>query len=289
MRRFLYLNNDSLYSYISQINDGLPTKVTKTNNSSEEKGKEIKADVNGKIDVDFKLLGKGFGANLDTDIGDVASKTILNQQTDLIEKIIYDEAFDKLQKHLTDNKFLKEDNINIGDFFEVSDEMFIVDLEYYKNIFSNYAVLDFIKTSEVENKYSVTSQSIVNTGNGSKAKYDKEKLKKEIEKQVNQEYEGVKKTINAILNIVPYNKFGIMNDYLIVLDDEYFRDKTKVVAYKYGGKMTMLGYMTNIVKNDIICDDSNVFRTFPTLINTFMLGFFNKSEIKIIHPIAIYY
>jgi hypothetical protein len=289
MRRFLYLNNDSLYSYISQINDGLPTKVTKTNNSSEEKGKKIKADVNGKIDVDFKLLGKGFGVNLDTDIGDVASKTILNQQTDLIEKIIYDEAFDKLQKHLTDNKLLKEDNINIGDFFEVSDEMFIVDLEYYKNIFSNYAVLDFIKTSEVENKYSVASQSIVNTGNGSKAKHDKEKLKKEIEKQVNQEYEGVKKTINAILNIVPYNKFGIMNDYLIVLDDEYFRDKTKVVAYKYGGKMTMLGYMTNIVKNDIICDDSNVFRTFPTLINTFMLGFFNKSEIKIIHPIAIYY
>jgi len=53
--------------------------------------------------------------------------------------------------------------------------------------------------------------------------------------------------------------------------------------------MTMLGYMTNIVKNDIICDDSNVFITFPTLINTFMLGFFNKSEIKIIHPIAIYY
>ena len=73
------------------------------------------------------------------------------------------------------------------------------------------------------------------------------------------------------------------------LEMVYFRDKTKVVAYKYGGKMTMLGYMTNIVKNDVICDDSNVFRTFPTLINTFMLGFFNKNEIKIIHPVAIYY
>ena len=289
MRRFLYLNNDSLYSYISQINDGLPTKVTKTNNSSEEKGKEIKADVNGKIDAEFKLLGKGFGVNLDADIGHVVSKTILNQQTDFMEKKIYDEAFDKLQQHLTDNGLLKEENINIGDFFEVSDEMFIVDLEYYKNIFSNDDVLSFIKTSEVENKYSVASQSIVSIGNGNKAEYKKDKLKKEIEKQVNQEYEGVKKIINAILNIVPYNKFGIMNDYLIVLDDEYFRDKTKVVAYKYGGKMTMLGYMTNIVKNDVICDDSNVFRTFPTLINTFMLGFFNKSEIKIIHPVAIYY
>lgn len=289
MRRFLYLNNDSLYSYISQINDGLPTKVTKTNNFSEEKDKEIKAGVNGKIDADFKFLGKGFGANLDADIGDVVSKKNLNQQTDLMEKTIYDEAFDKLQKHLTDNRLLKEDNINIGDFFEVSDEMFIVDLEYYKNIFSNDDVLDFIKTSEVENKYSVASQSIVSTGNGNETEYDKENLKKEIEKQVNQEYEGVKKIINAILNIVPYNKFGIMNDYLIVLDDEYFRDKTKVVAYKYGGKMTMLGYMTNIVKTNVICDDSNVFSTFPTLINTFMLYFFNKSEIKIIHPVAIYY
>ena len=95
--------------------------------------------------------------------------------------------------------------------------------------------------------------------------------------------------IKAILNIVPYNKFGIMNDYLIVLDDEYFRDRTKVVAYKYGGKMTMLGYMTNIVKNDTVCDNDNVFRNFPIIINTFMLGFFNKNEIKIIHPVAIYY
>ncbi len=52
----------------------------------------------------------------------------------------------------------------------------------------------------------------------------------------------------------------------------YFRDKTKVVAYKYGGKMSMLGYLTNIVNNDVVQNDSNVFRTFPALINTFMLG-----------------
>ena len=53
--------------------------------------------------------------------------------------------------------------------------------------------------------------------------------------------------------------------------------------------MTMLGYLTNIVNNNLTQDDSNVFRTFPTLINVFMLNFFNKTEIKIIHPVAIYY
>lgn len=289
MRRFLYLNNDSIYSYISQINDGLPTKVTNTNSSSKENGKETKASIDGKLDVDLKILSKGLGADLSADIGDVVSKITTNQQSNSMEKKIYDEAFDKFKQHLIDNNLLKETNINIGDFFEIYDEMFIVDLEYYKNIFSNDDVLDFIKSSEVENKFSTASSNIENSGNGNKAEYEKDKLKKEIKKQVDLEYVGVKKIINAILNIVPYNKFGIMGDYLIVLDDEYFRDKTKVVAYKYGGKMSMLGYLTNIVNNDVTQDDSNVFRTFPALINTFMLGFFNKTEIKIIHPVAIYY
>ena len=54
MRRFLYLNNDSLYSYISQINDGLPTKVTKTNNFSEEKDKEIKTTETDFLNEEFK-------------------------------------------------------------------------------------------------------------------------------------------------------------------------------------------------------------------------------------------
>lgn len=289
MRRFLYLNTDSIFSYISQINDGLPTKFTNTNSSSEEKGKETKANIDGGIDVDLKLLGKGMDADLSADIGNVVSKTNFNQQSSSMEKKIYDEAFDKLKQHLEDNQLLKETEINIGDFFEIQNEMFIVDLEYYKNIFSNDDVLDFVKSSEVENRLSVASQNIKNTGNGNKAEYDKDKLKKEIKKQVDSEYIEIKKIINAVLNIVPYNKFGIMGDYLIVLDDEYFRDKTKVVAYKYGGKMTMLGYLTNVVNNNVNQDDSNIFRTFPTMINTFMLSFFNKTEIKIIHPVAIYY
>ena len=61
------------------------------------------------------------------------------------------------------------------------------------------------------------------------------------------------------------------------------------VPYKYGGQMTLLGYLTNIVNSSITQTDENIFRTFPSIINTFMLSFFNKTEIKIIHPVAIYY
>lgn len=167
--------------------------------------------------------------------------------------------------------------------------MFIVDLEYYKSIFSSDTVLDFVKNSEIENKLNLQITKVEVTGNGEKANYDKEKMRKEIKRQVDAEYIEIKKIIEAIINIIPYNKFGIMGEYLIVLDDEYFRDKTRVVAYKYGGQMTMLGYLTNVVNSNITQTDENIFRTFPSIINTFMLGFFNKTEIKIIHPVAIYY
>ena len=180
MRRFLYLNTDSIFSYISQINDGLPIKFTNTSSLSEEKGKETKVSIDGEIDANLKLLGKGLSADLNADIGDVVSKTNVNQQSSSMEKKIYDEAFDKLKQHLEEKNLLKETEINIGDFFEMQDEMFIVDLEYYKNIFSNDVVLDFIKSSEVENRLSVATQNIEIKGNGKKAEYDKGKLKEEI-------------------------------------------------------------------------------------------------------------
>lgn len=260
MKWFLYLNGDSLYSCISQINDGLPTITTSVNKKADSKEEKLD-DINA-----------------------------LNANTSLFstEKKLYDEAFDKLKMYLESKNILKNANQVIGDFLEINEEMFIVDLEYYKNIFSNDDILEFIKEDEVKNRIVVEKQNMQVSENGNKAIYDKGKLEKELRKQINLEYENIKKTINVILNIVPYNKFGIMGEYLIVLDDEYFRDKNKVVAYKYGGKMSMLGYLTNIV-NNTSQEDENIFRTFPTIINTFMLNFFNKNEIKIIHPIAIYY
>lgn len=289
MRRFLYLNNDSLYSYISQINDGLPISSTDYSTISEEKSKDINSDITGDFNADLKFLDKGFDASLKGNIGDSVKKTNIQEVSNSIEKKIFDEAFDKLEKHLNSNSLIKTENLIIGDFLKVKDEMFIVDLEYYKNIFSSDTVLDFVKNSEIENKLNLQITKIEVTGNGEKANYDKEKMRKEIKRQVDAEYIEIKKIIEAIINIIPYNKFGIMGEYLIVLDDEYFRDKTRVVAYKYGGQMTMLGYLTNVVNSNITQTDENIFRTFPSIINTFMLGFFNKTEIKIIHPVAIYY
>lgn len=288
MKRFLYLNSDTLSSYMSQIDDGLIKNKIETLKNDSERLNSTKALIEGQASADLKILGKGIEADVDSSLESNRQKKSSDSYSNSMEKIIFDEAVEKFEKYLSDNHCLKDID-SIGNFIKIEKEMFIVDLEYYKNIFSNDSVLNFIKTSTVNERYITKESEIVKTGNGNKATYDKDKLYKEIKKEVDKEYDEVSKNIEAVLNIVPYNKFGIMDDYLISLDDEYFRDKTKVVAFKYGGKMTLLGHLTNIVNNDVNSNESNIFSTFPSIINTFMLTFFNKKQIKIVHPIAIYY
>lgn len=288
MKRFLYLNSDTLSSYMSQIDDGLIKNKIETLKNDSERLNSTKTLIEGQASADLKILGKGIEADVDSSLESNRQKKSSDSYSNSMEKIIFDEAVEKFEKYLSDNHCL-EDIDSIGNFIKIEKETFIVDLEYYKNIFSNDSILNFIKTSTVNERYITKESEIVKTGNGNKATYDKDKLYKEIKKEVDKEYDEVSKNIEAVLNIVPYNKFGIMDDYLISLDDEYFRDKTKVVAFKYGGKMTLLGHLTNIVNNDVNSDESNIFSTFPSIINTFMLTFFNKKQIKIVHPIAIYY
>jgi hypothetical protein len=273
---------------MSQIDDGLIKNKIETLKNDSERLNSKKTLIEGQASADLKILGKGIEADVDSSLESNRQKKSSDSYSNSMEKIIFDEAVEKFEKYLSDNHCL-EDIDGIGNFIKIEKEMFIVDLEYYKNIFSNDSVLNFIKTITVNERYITKESEIVKTGNGNKATYDKDKLYKEIKKEVDKEYDEVSKNIEAVLNIVPYNKFGIMDDYLISLDDEYFRDKTKVVAFKYGGKMTLLGHLTNIVNNDVNSDESNIFSTFPSIINTFMLTFFNKKQIKIVHPIAIYY
>lgn len=288
MKRILYLNNDFLSSYMSQIDDGLIKNRKETSKKDSESLNSTKATIEAETSADIKILGKGVETDIDSSIESNRQKKYSNSFSNSMEKIIFDEAVEKFEKYLSDNYYLEESG-SIGDFIKIEKEMYIVDLEYYKNIFSNDSVLNFIKNSTIDERYNTEVLKIQEMGNGNKAAYDKDKLYKKIKKEVDKKYDEVAKNIEVVLNIVPYNKFGIMGDYLISLDDEYFRDKTKVVAFKYGGKMTLIGHLTNIVNNDVNGAETNIFSTFPSIINTFMLTFFNKKEIKIVHPIAIYY
>lgn len=287
MKKFLYINKETLTSFISQFEDGLITNKNENESNGQENKKKNIAGIDANAKASAKIFGQGIGANIDSNIESEREKNAKSNKSITLEKIMLDNLFDRLNKHLEANQLL-EKNSEIGDFVKSEEEMHIVDLEYYKNIFSTGStVLDFVKQQEVNEELNNIEFEV--SGNGNKASYDKGKKEKEIKKQIDDKYNEIYKMLQAILNIIPYNKFGIMGEYLVSLDDNFFRDKQQAVAFKYGGEMTLFGYITNIINDETNTNDSNIFSTFPSIINSFMLSFFNKKEIKIVHPIAIYY
>ena len=146
MRRFIYLDTDTLNSYIAQIYDGLvQTQETETQ-SSQATDKQSERTSNIGADADLKVFGKGIEGKIDFTYRHLKDTSNTELISDVQTKLLHDNAFDQLMNYLTKNKLLS--NLNIGDFIEINDEFYIMDLDYYKKIFSDKKFLDFIKKSE---------------------------------------------------------------------------------------------------------------------------------------------
>jgi hypothetical protein len=87
----------------------------------------------------------------------------------------------------------------------------------------------------------------------------------------------------------PYNRFLMTECFLIPLSDINFRDDPNIIAFKYGGKISIMGYVTNIIDNGKEATKNNKIASLYEMINKAMLGLFNdKQKVYIVHPIALY-
>lgn len=80
-------------------------------------------------------------------------------------------------------------------------------------------------------------------------------------------------------------------DNMVVLNDKYMRDSIDITSFKFGGKIKVLGYITNKITTD--ANDSTNISPLAQVgigLNQIMLSFFGQpSSLNIVHPIAIYY
>ena len=64
----------------------------------------------------------------------------------------------------------------------------------------------------------------------------------------------------------------------------------EIIAFKYGGNISILGYITNIISAEDAPPQTNDFAGFYSTINQIMLNLFKeKDKIYILHPIALFY
>ena len=298
MKQFIYLDTDIVTSIIAQEEKGYVIQQTEENEVSSgntgEKSLTIKADAKGGA----RLL-KFLQAEANLGVSGEFQKGTTNQMTtkDIAEKILHDAAFDIAYTYISPtNVGFGNNNVGEeGEYLELLRVFDYVDFDYLISLFEKDGIIDLIKKSEAEN--------IENEANKAKQGLRREQLRKvgsaiknEIRKSIsisNKQYDDIQMIIKAIKGLIPYNRMLISNDgFLIPLDDKYFRINPANLGFKYGGEMTCVGMVTNIIGKDTDpCDEKNIFATIQFSANEVLRSLLpiKNENVCLIHPIAIYY
>ena len=92
---------------------------------------------------------------------------------------------------------------------------------------------------------------------------------------------------------MPYTRMLISYDgYLIPMDDKYFRIDPKNLGFKYGGEITCVGMITNIIGADTTPEDpKDLFAALQFKVNEILRTILptNAENLCVIHPIAVFY
>ncbi len=298
MKQFIYLDNDIINSIIAQKDNGLikDIKTENTIKSNQMEQNVLNTEIEGKASGElFKLVSAEAKLNLGAKLG--KEKDISNTTREILEKTMHDATFDIAYDYIEAKQIELGNNLNddFGEYIELKRIFDFVDLDYLHGLFSKNGLVDYLKKSIKEE---ISKQLIDMTDNLNREqrresiKQISDEIKKAIEEK-NKEFDNISEIINAFRQMIPYNRMLISNDgYLIPLDEKYFRVNPSSIGFMYGGDITCVGMITNIIGKDTNPnDDKNIFATLQFSVNEVLRSILPTKEenICVIHPIAVYY
>lgn len=293
MRQFLYYNQDTINSFLAQIEQGLllKTESEKAQEKSISKTQESQSNIAG--DLSAKVLGIGAALKGDIKDSDTDTEVATQMVRNIQEKALHDYAFDRILAHLTSNDIINNENPSIGDVVLIKETPTFLDFNYFQALFADNGA---IKLANEQTKKDIDEQLAALRQSLPKGQSMPEVIKaqiKEIEskaKNAEPERKEMSKTIEAIRNTLPYNRFIMTDNLLVPLTDKYLRDDPDIIAFKYGGSISVFGYVTNIIDSKEEKKHLNDFAPLYDTVNKIMLSLFKEKEkIFIVHPIALYY
>ena len=288
MKRFLYYNQDSVNSFLAQIEQGLLVKRSEGEEESDTTSTTtgIKADVSG--DLSAKVFG--IGAALKGSIQ--GEDSVTDAATSLIqkvhEKVLHDYAFEMVYEYITDNHLANNTDSQIGDIVLVDEQPVFMDFKYMQGLFADNGAGKLINDQN-KKKYDELKDSLKGKQISAQVKVELDKLKAVVA-NAEAERKETAKMLEVIRNTLPFKRFVMTKNMLIPLDDESLRDDPDTVAFKYGGNMTIVGYVTNVISADKPMQGGNKLANLYSSINQIMLKLYEGQEkIYVVHPVAIFY
>lgn len=291
MRRFIYLDTDTLNSYLAQIFDGLiqTEETEKSSGKKREKQNKFGSSLSGQIA--FKLFGKGVDATAAATYEHL--KTVADDEMvrDVQTKIMHDNAFNEFAKYLSENDLIK--GTEIGDFVTIEDNFYIFDIAFYQRLFNENGFVSGLKEIQKSTIQKEAEQKVQELNREQQRDKNFQKQVKEMVEAATakneEEFLAAEKLINMIASIIPYPQVMCISNYVVVLNEQFLRDDLSAAAFKYGGKIKVVGYITNKVierVNSPVSAFAGIGNTINALVKIF---FENADEMYIVHPVAIYY
>lgn len=298
MKQFLYLDTDIINSILAQAEKGLVVSSSTEKDVSETEADTFSAETNadGKVGGSLFKLVKAeaeIAGRLSTSENDSTTYT----SREIVAKTLHDAAFDLAYVQVSPAvvELGNSNHSETGAYVQLVRVFDFVDFDYLERLFAPNGVIDLIKKSE--------SEKIEEEAERIKAQTPREQLRKsgvnvksEVKKRIganNKQYDDIASIIKALKSLIPYSKMLISNDgYLIPLSDKYFRVDHSTIGFNYGGEITCVGMITNIIGEDCDpCDESNIFATIQHTSNEVLRSLLPTKEknLCVLHPIAIYY
>ena len=237
MRHFIYLDTDTLNSYLSQINGGLLKstvnevfdELSSTKNEESDPGKS-----SFKSEFGVKPL---FNLTFSEDKAVINTTNTLSQTEsgrELIEKILHDNSLEQFMRYLNGNNLIGDINYcNVGKYVEFKDDFSVRDLDYLLNLLSE-DFIDFYVSSTRDNAKVEIDKFIKENSlkeNNPKVKLLSKEVNSAVDKEI-EVYKYTKKIINLAKTIMPFSKYMICNNCVIPLDEKYLRSTTNNIRFR---------------------------------------------------------
>ena len=176
---------------------------------------------------------------------------------------------------------------------EEGDEFYIFDIAFYQKLFVKDGFVDMLtQIQDMNTRKEAEKQTEEFAREQRRSKIVQGKVNETVQEALDKNHENwdsLKKMVEMLAAIIPYPRILCISNYAVVLDEKYMRDNISTAAFKYGGKITVVGYITNKVMaqaNSPISTFSGIGNSMNTLTKLF---FENIDEMYIVHPVAIYY
>ena len=262
MKQFLYLDTDIVNSIIAQAEKGLVQEQSQENEDNTSKATHIAGNIDGTGSTGgsfFKFINAEASLNISGELGkDYSSGTTSRE---IISKVLHDAAFDIAYSYINPQKFNIGKNVSdgYGDYVELTRVFDFVDLDYLENLFTKNGFVDFLKKTS-KGKIEAEANKATDGLNREQLRVTGKQIKAELKKLIadsDKQFDDVHDIIIAFRQLVPYTRMLISFDgYLIPLDDKYFRVSPQSLGFKYGGEITCVGMITNIIGADTDPNDA---------------------------------